>query len=146
MNPKIRLPAPPTSPSAQGKPGRRFGLYIALSILLLVTGAGWGQPNGWKWLTGGKLNGVKFIGQHGWVVGEMAIKVSYFILQMAVTIGGSKRIILEDITFRVDYLLLTLWTAGLLVGRKELGSLDLYLEQEMVGKVGLKNILRQHFI
>ena len=76
----------------------------------------------------------------------MAIKVSYFILQMAVTIGGSKRIILEDITFSVDYLLLTLWTAGLLVGRKELGSLDLYLEQEMVGKVGLKNILRQHFI
>ena len=62
MNPKKRLPAPPTSPSAQGKPGRRFGFYIALSILLLVTGAGWGQPNGWKWLTGGKLNGVKFMG------------------------------------------------------------------------------------
>lgn len=74
MNPIKRLPAPHASPSAQGKPGRRFGFNIgfniALSILLLVTGAGWGQGSGWKWLTGGNLKKVKFIGQQGWIYGD----------------------------------------------------------------------------
>ncbi len=66
---RTRLPAPHASPSAQGKHGRRFGIYIALSILLLVTGAGWGQGNGWKWLAGGELRGVRFIGNNGWIFG-----------------------------------------------------------------------------
>jgi photosystem II stability/assembly factor-like uncharacterized protein len=74
VNPIKRLPVPPTSPSAQGKDGRRFGFnigfYIALSILLLVTGTGWGQGNGWKWLTGGYLKAVKFVGQQGWIIGD----------------------------------------------------------------------------
>jgi len=67
---RTRLPAPPASPSAQGKPGRRFGIYLALSLLLLVTGAGWGQGSGWKWLTGGNLTKVKFIRQQGWIIGD----------------------------------------------------------------------------
>jgi hypothetical protein len=74
VNPIKRLPALPASPSAQRKPGRRFGFnigfYIALSILLLVTGAGWGQKKEWRWLTGGNLLDVKFVGQKGWIIGD----------------------------------------------------------------------------
>ena len=66
---RTRLPAPHASPSAQGKPGRRFGIYIALSILLVVVGAGWGQGNGWKWLTGGYLRSIVMVGLDGWTVG-----------------------------------------------------------------------------
>lgn len=75
MNPEKRLPAPPTSPSAQGKPGRRFGFnigfYIALSILLLVTSVGWAQGSGWRWLTGGDLFGVRSFGQRIWIMGNV---------------------------------------------------------------------------
>ncbi len=81
MNPIKRLPAPPASPSAQRKPGRRFGLnvgfnigfYITLSILLLVTGMGWGQTNGWHYLTGGLLLGVKNIGNNIFIVGRQGL-------------------------------------------------------------------------
>jgi photosystem II stability/assembly factor-like uncharacterized protein len=38
--------------------------------LLLVPLTGWGQTNGWRWLTGGNLKAVKFIGQKGWIIGD----------------------------------------------------------------------------
>jgi photosystem II stability/assembly factor-like uncharacterized protein len=51
-------------------PGRSFCLWeVALLILLLVS-LGWAQGSEWKWLTGGKLNRVKFIGQKGWIIGD----------------------------------------------------------------------------
>ncbi len=70
---RTRLPAPHASPSAQGKPGRRFGIYLALSTLLLVTGAGWGQGKEWKWLTGGYLRSIKMVGLNGWAIGYQGI-------------------------------------------------------------------------
>ncbi len=73
---RTRLPAPPASPHAQGKPGRRFGFfigfYLALSLLLLVvTGTGRGQGSGWHYLSGNLLRVVKFVSQEGWVVGSL---------------------------------------------------------------------------
>jgi len=49
---------------------RKRTLTIALGLALLLTQAGWGQSE-WKWLTGGKLNKVQFIGQEGWAVGDL---------------------------------------------------------------------------
>jgi photosystem II stability/assembly factor-like uncharacterized protein len=73
VNPIKRLPALPASPSAQGKPGRRFGFYIALPILLLGAVAGWGQGNGWHYLAGGCWLGVENLGNNIYAVGQQGL-------------------------------------------------------------------------
>ena len=48
----------------------RRAVKIALGLaLLLAPLAGWGQSE-WRWLTGGNLKAVKFIGQKGWIIGD----------------------------------------------------------------------------
>lgn len=44
---------------------------IALGLgLLLALLTGWTQGSEWKWLTGGNLTKVKFVGQKGWIIGD----------------------------------------------------------------------------
>jgi len=43
--------------------------FALLVVLLSLPLSGRGQSNGWRWLTGGDLYGVKFIGQKGWMYG-----------------------------------------------------------------------------
>ena len=50
---------------------RSQALRMSLTFcLLLAPVAGWGQGSEWKWLTGGNLKAVKFIGQKGWIIGD----------------------------------------------------------------------------
>ena len=50
---------------------RSQALRISLTLcLLLAPLAGRTQTSEWKWLTGGNLKAVKFIGQKGWIIGD----------------------------------------------------------------------------
>jgi len=56
--------------SASRGPGRPFCFLGTTILILLLVSLGWPQGNEWKWLTGGNLNKVKFIGQKGWIIGD----------------------------------------------------------------------------
>lgn len=56
--------------NAARNPVRPFCLLVVLMIAFMqVPLAGWGQSE-WKWLTGGNLKAVKFVGQKGWIIGD----------------------------------------------------------------------------
>jgi photosystem II stability/assembly factor-like uncharacterized protein len=59
-----------TGLKAYNKPMTRT-VKITLGLtLLLAPLAGRGNASEWKWLTGGNLKAVKFVGQQGWIIGD----------------------------------------------------------------------------